>query len=155
VFENSYYKTTLPVGWVHIAINDSLLITRDGPGIQRIEINYYEHKKAFEKLKKSSSSNMLPSELAELYISNLKAADTNGLPSLEVISNEPTEISGQQGFALHLKFTTESGLHHESLVKGFAIDKGFYVTSYIAPSLHFFKQYKEKYQVVVSHFQST
>lgn len=155
VFKSSYYTTTLPLGWVRIATSNSLRITRDGSDIQRIEINFYTHEKAFEKLKKSASPDMLPKELAELYISNFKAQDANGLPSLEIISNRPAQISGQQGFQLHLKFTDGNGLDHESLVNGFANDKGFYVVRYIAPSLHFFQQHKEQYQATVTHFKST
>jgi len=154
-FSTSNYQALLPMGWVLITINDALFVTRDGIGIQQIEILYQPHDKAFEKLKKSSSAEMLPSELAELYIGETKANNANGLPSLEAISNEPTEIGGHQGFYLHLKYTADNGLHHESLVNGFANQKGFYVIKYTAPSLHFFSKYKNAYKDVVSSFKAS
>ena len=154
-FKTSNYQALLPMGWVLITLDDDLFITRDGVGIQQIEIIYQPHDKAFEKLKKSSSAEMLPGELAELYIGEIKANNANGLPSLKVITNEPTEIGGYQGFHLHLKYTAGNGLHHESLVHGFANQKGFYLVRYIAPSLHFFSKYKDVYQNVVSSFKAS
>ncbi len=153
IFKNNRYRVSLPIGWVHIAINDDLLITRDGIGIQRIEVLFKPHEDAFEKLEESSSADILTGELAELYIAELKAQDANGLPSLDVITNEPTEIGGHHGFQLHLKFTAENGLHHESLVKGFTNSEGYYVLRYTAPSLHFFSKHKDVFQNVVKDFK--
>jgi len=154
-FKTNNYQVLLPMGWVLITLNDAVFVTRDGIGIQQIEVLYRPHDKAFEKLKKSSSAEMLPEELAELYIGETKANYANGLPSLKVITNEPTEIDGHQGFYLHLKYTADNGLHHESLVNGFANQKGLYVIRYIAPSLHFFSTYKGAYQNVVSSFKAS
>lgn len=153
-YKDAHYQLKLPLDWVRIVNNDTLVITRDGPDIQRIDIKFSPHKKAFEKLKKESTTEMLPSELAELYIADFRAQDQNGLPSLQVLSNEPATIAGNQGFQLHLQYTNAKGLEYEVLVKGFTTKDGFYVLRYAAPSLHFFERDKESYQRALNSFKT-
>lgn len=154
-YKDAHYQLKLPLDWVRIVNNDTLIITRDGPEIQRIEIKYRPHEKAFEKLEKGSTIEILPSELAELYIADFKAQDQNGLPSLKILNNEPASIAGNQGFQLHLQYTNAKGLEYEALVKGFTNKDGFYVLRYVAPSLHFFKRDKESYQRTLISFKAT
>jgi len=76
---------------------------------------------------------MLPSELADLAIAELRAGQEQKLPSLEVLSNAPAEIGGHNGFALHLRFQTDQGLRMELLMRGFVDQRGFYLLTYRAP----------------------
>ena len=138
VYQGAHYTVSMPTGWMRIESEGKLLLAKDGPDLQRILIQYRGHDEAFEELERQSSAAMLPSELAELALAELKASQEGGLPSLRVVSNAPLEIAGRQGFALHLVYKTDAGLRMEMLVRGFVTDNGFYQLSYRAPSLHYF-----------------
>ncbi len=137
-YEGAHFSCSLPEGWLRLASEDRLVLSRDGPDLQRIIIAFRPHENAFENLQKESSPLMLPSELAELTIAELRRSQDEGLPSLEILSNEPVDIAGHLGFGLHLVYRTESGLRIEMLLRGFVDDQGLYLAVYRAPMLHYF-----------------
>ena len=147
------YSLTLPAGWVKWQQQEHMLATLDGLDIQRIDVQFVKHDKAFEKIKKSSSTDLLPSELADLFVANLKAEDENGLPSLEIINSHPVEIAGTTGFELELRFVSDEGLRYQVVVSGFATDNGFYTIYYRAPVLYFYDRDREIYSTVTHSFK--
>ena len=98
---------------------------------------------------------MLPSELADLAIAELRAGQEQKLPSLEVLSNAPAEIGGHNGFALHLRFQTDQGLRMELLMRGFVDQRGFYLLTYRAPTLHYFERDRPVFESLVSSFRAS
>jgi hypothetical protein len=152
-YRNEFYQVTLPPGWYHHQSGDSLLLSQDGLDLQRILIQYHPHDKAFETLEKHSSATMLPSELAELTIAEIKAGQESGLPSMIVLGNEPMEIAGHGGFNLHLRFKTDAGLRIELLARGFVDEKGFYLLMYRAPTLHYFARDRQAFESVTESFR--
>jgi hypothetical protein len=153
-YKGDHYAVDLPTDWVRLQQNKIMLTTRDGIGVQSITFGFREHDKAFEETKQKSTPDMLPSDLADRYIAELRAADEHGLPSLEVISNRPAMIDGRLGFELHLQFLNDDGLRYERLVSGFTNETGFFVISYQAPSLHFFERDRATYQQVLQTFKA-
>lgn len=149
-YKNDHFSISLPVGWVFFEEENGIWLSKDGPGLQRIAIQFREHKNAFKELKKSSSPDLYPSELAEMTIAELKASNEYGLPSLEIFSNEPSQIAGRQGYALHLGFKTDEGLRIEIMAQGFVNEKGFYTLYYRAPTLHYFNQDRAVFEKIVS-----
>jgi hypothetical protein len=133
------FEVTLPTGWVRAMVgDDKLIVTRDGVPLQHIDIAFRPHAEAFKKLEKESKETQLPSELAELYLADMRAQDEHGLPSLQVLENAPERIGGVEGFRLHLLFTASNGLVYEQQILGFANAKGFYTLSYKAPQIHYY-----------------
>ena len=154
-YRGTHYTVTLPAGWVRFEEDDTTLLSRDGPDLQRIVIEYRPHDKGFEKLKRDSSPGMLPSELADLTIAELRAGQEQKLPSLEVLSNAPAEIGGHTGFALHLRFKTDQGLRIELLMRGFVDQRGFYLLTYRAPTLHYFERDRSVFESVTTSFRTS
>ena len=152
-YSGEHYSVTLPAGWMRSEIGDSLVLSRDGLDLQRIVIEYRPHEKAFEEIEKASSSGMLPSELAELTIAELKASQEEGLPSLEILDNRPVVLAGHTGYALHLRFKTDAGLRIEVLLRGFVDEHGMYQLMYRAPTLHYFGRDREVYESVTASLQ--
>ena len=152
-YRGEHYSVILPAGWMRSEVGDSLVLSRDGLDLQRIVIEYRSHEKAFEKIEKSSSAGMLPSELAELTIAELKASQEDGLPSLEILDNRPMEIAGSTGYALHLRFKTDAGLRIEVLLRGFVDEDGLYQLLYRAPMLHYFGRDREVYESITESMQ--
>jgi hypothetical protein len=152
-YAGEHYSVTLPAGWMRMESADSLVLSRDGLDLQRIVIEFRPHEKAFEKIERSSSADMLPSELAELTIAELKSSQEDGLPSLEILDNRPVEIAGHTGYSLHLRFKTDEGLRIEMLLRGFVDEAGLYQFRYRAPTLHYFSRDREAYETVSDSFQ--
>ena len=154
VYKGDHYAVDLPTDWVRLKQKKIMLVTRDGIGVQRIAFEFREHDKAFEETEQKSTPDMLPSELADRYIAELRAADEHGLPSLEIISDRPAMIDGRLGFELHLQFLNNDGLRYERLVSGFSNETGFFVVSYQAPTLHFFERDRATYESALQTFRA-
>jgi hypothetical protein len=68
------YTVQLPLNWIKVASSgDRVVVTRDGFGLQHVSIHRVPAKEAFSKLKKGADGKLLPSELAELHIAELKS----------------------------------------------------------------------------------
>lgn len=146
------YSAEVPAGWMHADfLRDRIFLTRDGPAVQFIQILVVPHQKAFPMIEKSSAADMLPSELAELALAELKTE--SGLASLEVAENSPQQIAGRDGFRLHLRFRNGEGLRFERIVCGFAGREGFYTLTFQAPTLHFFARDHPEFEKVLRSFR--
>ncbi|MCB1760057.1 MAG: hypothetical protein KDI68_09815 [Gammaproteobacteria bacterium] len=143
------YTVSLPSGWVVRTIGDVLTVTRDGPNLQRVRIRASLHEDAFDSIERKSDKEMLPSELADLFIAALKGEESDGLPSLQVLSNEPVTVAGRDAFRLHAGYRLESGLEYQLLAVGFVTEKYFYVVSYTAPRLLFFERNKDEFEHIL------
>lgn len=144
------YQLRLPDGWIKLQSGDTLLVTRDGPGLQRILVRMAKHEDAFRHLKKPSAVKQLPSELADLFLANMRKEDADEIPSLEVLSNEPARVAGHDAFRLHVSYRTGRGLRYQAVIYGFVTDDHFVSIGFIAPSLHYFGQDRDKIEAVVN-----
>jgi len=148
------YRVSLPVNWVSMQVGDTLIVTQDGPNIQKIILRVSKHEDAFDDIKAKSKADMLPTELAELYIAELKKEDSDGLPSLTIISNEPARISGHDAFSLHASYQISNGLEYQLLAIGFVTEKHIYIISYTAPTLVFFERSRADYDQVLGSLEA-
>jgi len=153
LYQNAWFTFNAPVGWMLLDRIDGVTLSRDGPDLQRIGVVFNKSDEAFPTLKKPASTDMLPSELAELTIAEIRASQENGMPGMEVVSNVPVTIDGHQGFALHLRFKLDTGLRYETLVNGFVTSQGLYALYFRAPTLHFFGRDQGVYQNIVETFR--
>ena len=152
-YQAEHYSATLPTGWLLLESKDSLVLSKDGILLQYISIQYRPHEKAFEKLEKDSSSTMLPSELAELTIAEIKATQDDGLPSMEILHNAPVNLAGHTGFDIHLRYKTDDGLRIDTLLRGVVDENGFYLVRYSAPTLHYFERDRQTYNSLTESLQ--
>ena len=149
--DNSF-TVPLPIGWVRADfVKDRIIVTRDGPSLQLIEAQHFAHDKAFPKTEKISSPGLLPSELAELTLAEIRTAEE--LNGLEVIENMPATVGGHSGFRLVIKFHNSKGLAYQREIVGFANDNGFFQFVYQAPALHYFVRNKVDFDHVVAGVQ--
>lgn len=152
-YDLEQYRLSLPDGWMRNQTTGDLVLSRDGIDLQRIIVRYRPHDKAFEKLERASAPEMLPSELAQLAIAEIKAGPGDGMPSLVVYSDIPFEIAGNTGFAIHLGFKDKQGLRIQVLSRGFSDAHGFYQLLYRAPALHYFDKDRETFETLVRSMQ--
>jgi hypothetical protein len=148
--DTQYYSLELPSNWVKIQYQGDWIISRDGPSIQKIVISGADHDDAFPSAELKSSTQMLPSELAERYIADLKKEDQDGLPSFQLEKNQPISVGDKQGFYIQAKYRTESGINYRIQAAGFVSDKGFVSISYTAPVLHYYERYSNQFDQIVA-----
>jgi hypothetical protein len=147
------YSVDLPVGWIkQVTQQKQLLASRDGILLDYILIGVSPLKEAFPKTKKGAGDNMLPAELAELEIAEIKNQD-EFTAALTVVENEPVEIAGQEGFRIRLRYKNNRGLELQRVVCGFADKSAYHRMEFGAPTLHYFDTYYPDFQKVVASFQ--
>ena len=152
VVSGKSYRVELPAGWMRNTANKKqLFISHDGPMLQGIEIQESNHDDAFAAINEKISSDMLPSELADLTLALVK----NELPASRVtlLQNSPVQIAERQGFRLHIKYETSRGLDYEGIISGFATEKQFYLIKYYGTSLHYYARDLPTYEKLVQSFE--
>ena len=162
------FQMTVPEGWVRstkadaferVSIDEkaqtilleSMLVTRDGTGIHSINATRRYPDTAFPTIKKKSQSTMLPVEVADLYVSELRKR--SGLEQLKVLTNKPAKVDGKQAFRLVMQFKNDDGLRIRILSYGFVDKTGFYTLTYRAPYLHYYNRDHKKFEKLVNSFK--
>lgn len=146
------YSVQMPTGWQWVKFNAKapLLATRDGPDLQAIRVYFRKHDDAFPNIEKESRSDMMPGDLAELFVADLR--EERGIGTIELVENAPADISGRSGFRVELSWRNEDGLRYQAIVYGCAIPRGLYVLAYNAPVLHYYEQHVAEFEESVSTF---
>lgn len=132
------YHVVLPLGWVQFnpAGTDKLMITRDGPRMQRILLSRSSLEQAFPKLKKAAAISMLLPELAELQVAEMRTE--NSLTNIEIIETKPATVAGISAYRALLQYKDPKGLPIKILLYGFISKDSYHVLLFEAPQLHYF-----------------
>lgn len=154
-----WVRLTQPQGWEQVEIDgkretmimETQVVTRDGVGLQSINITRRYPDSAFPTIKKKSRANMLPAEVADLYVTELRKR--SGLERLKVITNKPAKIDGKQAFQLVMQYKNDDGLRIRIASSGFVDKSGFYTISYRAPYLYYYNRDYKKYAGLVRSFR--
>lgn len=141
------YTVALPVKWVRVpGFSERVELTRDGTGLQRIVIARVKGENAFPRLKRPAGEKLLPSELADLQIAELRSQGEQ-LAGLTVVENIPATVGGRPGgFRLQISWTTSRGLRMSQVHYGIVHRGFFYLVSYQAPQLYYFDKYRPDFE---------
>jgi len=147
------YTVDLPVGWIKETSQDKtvLLASRNGYLLEIIRITRHPLKDAFPKTKKAAGDSMLPAELAELEIAEIKSQD-QFTAALSVLENAPVEIAHEEGFHVRVSFKNARGLSIQRVVDGFTDKVSYYRIEFQAPVLYYFDTYYPDFQKAVASF---
>lgn len=131
------YSLEAPLGWVrrNYDIYD-VFFSRDGPLLNQIAIDREKHDRELPRTKRKTSPNLLPQEVAELVIAELKANESYG--SFTVLSNRPTMVGGKAAVRVHTRWKTDRGLPIERLTYALVDENGRLAFMYEAPGLVYF-----------------
>lgn len=166
--KSTSFQFTVPEGWVRSTEADtwerieidnelqtimleSMSITRDGTRLHGMSVTRRYPDTAFPTLKKKSNPNMLPPEVADLYVAELRKR--SGLERLKVISNKPAKINNKQGFELVMEYKNDDGLRIRIVSNGFVDKTGFYTINYRAPYLYYYQRDYDEYKKLVKSFK--
>jgi len=155
VHKNSGYTIQYPAGWrwVKMPFGDETTATRDGIWLQQIFVDFRKHKFAFPSLRKDSTPEMMPQELAEKYVADMTAA--SGLQNMEILSNEPTMLAGRPAFRVHLAYRTAvdaGSVRYQAVVVGANSPQGIFLVGYDAAVLHYFARDVETFEKALATF---
>ncbi|MGW8248672.1 MAG: hypothetical protein ACWGOV_11255 [Acidiferrobacterales bacterium] len=142
-FPNGWMQTKLPQAMLKnkkgkFIPMETLTASRDGIGLQTITAAKRFNKFAFPSIEKQLRTNMLPSEVADLYVSDLRKQ--SGLERLKVLSNKPAKIGRKSGFHVVTSYRNDDGLRLILDTYGFADKTGLYLISYTGPYLYYYKR---------------
>jgi hypothetical protein len=141
-----------PEGWVRWTFDRvRLVFTRDGPGVQLLVFEAVPASLAFPTLERAADSSLLPSELAELELAELKRRA--GPARLEVLTVGPADVAGREGFRLHIRFADARGLRTDDLVYGAVSGDRYLRATYHAPTLHYFERDRADVERAVASFR--
>lgn len=152
------YAVQFPAGWKfnRLWFSDETGATHDGPALQVIFVDFRAHKNAFKSLKKASSADMMPQEMAELLVADM--AKERGLENVAIQSNEPAVLSGRPGFRLNFEYKTpveRGAVRMHEIVVGAAGTPGLYLVGYRAPVLYYFDRDVDRFADAVKSFTIT
>jgi hypothetical protein len=146
------FEVDLPEGWRrHNLTTDKLLITKDGLSLQQIQIARKAIDEELSFTKKKFSKGMLPEELAEVIIDNLRS--NSNIMNLKITENVPANIGDYPGFKLSYTYKTKSGLRRKGGYYGFMIDTWYYDIIYEAPARFYFAKYHPAFEKVKDSFR--
>ncbi len=133
------YFVDAPVGWVQLSLySDGIRVTRDGFQIQLADVTLTPHDKQLPLTKKTSSPSMLPTELAELIVAEMRS--TPAFANLTVKETTPAQVAGLNGFRLIAQVRNERGVAYSIALYGVALPKGRLVFHFQAIDRFFFQR---------------
>jgi len=149
------FQVTPPQGWMRRNSDSSFQITRDGLSLQTVVISRVgvNEEKQFAHTKRRVSAEMLPQEIAEVFIDDYQV-DT-AFPFEAVEENAPETISGKPGCRLRLAYRNKDGLRFRCQIYAFVSDGWFYWISYAAPARHYFDRDLPAVETMVRSFRLT
>lgn len=130
-----------PAGWVYDTGSRHVVAARNGVLLDGLRVTLIPHKSAFKALKKPSTPESLPEDLAESYVANLQAEGT--LSEVQLVSVDPAELGGQPAFRVRLTYRLPAGLggaRMEQVAIGAALPDGLLLATFEGPRIHFFEQ---------------
>lgn len=149
--DSQNFAVDLPQGWRKFNFaQDQLLITKDGFSLQRIDISRMEVGKDLPHTKKKFAKEMLPQEVADVFIDNFRS--NTGIMNQEILENNPAQIGGHSGFKTVYTYQTKAGLNIKGVTYGFMWDNWFYEILYEAAERHYFERDLQAFEKVKESF---
>jgi len=161
LIENEPIEVEWPRAWMKFtpaeadesAKKDGLVLTatRDGLGLQAIILLKRPVDQGFNNTKKKAAPGIIPQELAELVLDDLRAAPN--FIDLQVVENSPGTLDGVSGYKLVVRYRTEAGLPKQAVYYG-CLEKGLlYTLIYKAPQRHYYGLDLPTFEAVKNSFK--
>ena len=125
-----------------------VVLSRNGLNLDYIDIIEFSAVSAFPSIERPARKDLLPSELAELFIAEQKI--TLGIDQVEVMHSQPVVIEGRDGFMVQLQFKNRAGLELQQKTYGFATTGHYYAFNFRAPSLHYFDNSVSEFERLIA-----
>jgi hypothetical protein len=146
------FEVEIPDGWRRFNLSqDALIITKDGLTLQQIQIMRRSVDKELPHTKKKILKEMLPQEIAEVLIDNIRS--NPDIMNQNFIENVPEQIGGFSGIKLVYTYQTKGGLTKKGVNYCFLFGNWCYEINYEAPERYYFTKDLPAFEQVVESFR--
>lgn len=146
------FTVDLPDGWHRYSpVTNKVIITKQGMSLQRIIIFRTPIDQKLPFTQKKISTDMLPQEVAEIVIDNLKS--NPNVSNVDLVENDPISINGQPGFKIVYTFQTQEGLANKGVFYGLLTGGMLYKLVYEAPQRYYFEKDRQTFESVMVSFR--
>lgn len=161
LIDNEAIEVEWPQAWMKFTPAESddnakkegwlLTVTRDGVGLQAIILKKRPIDQGFNNTKKKVMPGMLPQELAELVLDDMRA--NPNFMDVQLLENSPSTFDGVPGYKVVVRYRNKAGLPKQTANYG-CIEKGFlYMLIYDAPRRHYYPLDLPTFEAVKSSFK--
>ncbi|MFO1428322.1 MAG: hypothetical protein U1F11_15400 [Steroidobacteraceae bacterium] len=152
----SGYSVQFPPGWRYdkLWFSDESGATRDGPFLQSIFVDFRAHKNAFKAIKKSSTADELPQDLAQDLIGDM--TKERSLENVTILSNVPQVLADRPGFRVTFEYKmtiTRGAVRYREIIVGATGPKGLYLIGYRAPVIYYYDRDVAAFETALATFQ--
>ncbi len=146
------FEVELPRGWRKAnRVEDALIITKEGVVLQMIVIKRTAIDESLLYTKKKISHTMLPQEVAEVVVDNIRA--NPNITKQHIAENAPDTLDENLGYRLVYGYENQGGLRVKGVKSGFILKKWHYTITYEAPSRYYFSKYQSVFEEVKKSFR--
>jgi hypothetical protein len=148
------YHVELPSGWrKHNLSRDSVVLTRDGLLLQRIDILRMPIDKSLANTKRKLVKGMVPLEVAEIVLDEFRSNQSK--LNLQLVESVPALVGGYPGFRVIYSYQLNDNLRRKALYYGVLVDQWYYSLSFHAPARHYFDRHVNDFEQVQRSFKIT
>lgn len=148
------YEVELPEGWRRfMPYRDGVALTFDGLELQAVYLARRPFDKEAPNTKRKIAKGMLPQEVAEVVIDDLRSDRNRG--NLEIVENAPVSLGGYAGFKLVYSYQAATNLRKRGIYYGALVGDWYYFVYYQAPARYFFERDLPTFEKIRSSFKIT
>ncbi len=147
------FKAEVPEGWRqrNYSVTESkVVLTKEGTAIHKVVIHKYEIKEGLPYTKKILSEDMLPGEIAEILVKEIKG--NKDLDDLKILNVKPIKIDGSNAFRIKYEYKCCGGLWKKAEYYGFVTEKDLYIIFYSGIKRHYFAKHHKGFQKILKSF---
>jgi hypothetical protein len=130
------WSVTSPEGWMHLSMQESDMLSKDGPYLEYILIQSRSLDQGFRFTRQKLGPDMLPHEAAQVITDNLRADPL--IRRLELLAIEPAMVGGFAGFRLIYSYQDPYGVEIKTIYYGVVLPNQFFNLRYTAAHRYYF-----------------
>lgn len=138
----------LPAGWARFNPDAGLLLTKDGPLLQSVQMRRHKYGAKLENTDRTIERNAEPLEAAQLLLDAMMADQSKH--QLAVLDNRPAVVSGYPGFRLEVTYKSTDGLTmHETTYVALTAES-YVIIRFQAPERHYHERDAGEFERIVA-----
>jgi hypothetical protein len=125
-----------PEGWMHLSMQGSEMLSKDGPYLEYILIQSRSLAQGFRFTNQKLNRDMLPHEAAQVIADNMRSDPL--IRRLRLLDSEPAMVGGHAGFRLIYSYQDPNGVEIKTIYYGVVLPNRFFNLRYTAAHRYYF-----------------
>lgn len=146
-----HWSIAAPEGWMHLSMPESEMLSKNGPYLEYILVQFRPLAKPFRFTKQVLDSGMLSHEATQVIIDNL-VSDPR-FRDFQLLASEPAVAANRAGFKLTYTYMDKYGVAMKTIYYGILLPDQFFNIRYTAAQRHYFEQELPTFKTVLSSLQ--